>query len=219
MGARPPFLSNNKILSKLLPQRFVKVLQDFVHFYFANMAESGYRFYNQDVQIMQGQDQRKIQALTHSLLWRDMYPTTSDRGVQYLQRWMDRFGGRPSYTMPSRGDVASNGSPHIPSAWDRHAKYCPQCKRTIRRLSKLSTFASRLSSASLISSMASLGISGVLNKKTMLRTHHLFLPMVLLITSIILHRLAMKCQQIMEQIFVSPKQVPQYQLMEIYSSR
>jgi phenylpropionate dioxygenase-like ring-hydroxylating dioxygenase large terminal subunit len=218
--AGPQFLSSSKVLSKIVPQRFVKILQEFMHFYFANLADSAFRFYNQDVQIMQGQDQRKLQSVSHSSTWRDMYPTTSDRGVKFFQRWMDRFGGRPSYTMPSPGDIASSsnnyyGSPRIPSAWDRHAKYCPQCKRTIRRLSHVSKYATRLSATSLVAAIASLGILRSLS----FSTHRLFLPMVLLTMSIILKRLAIQCQHMVEQIFVSPKQVPHYQLMEIYSSQ
>ncbi|KAL3938124.1 MAG: hypothetical protein SGARI_001868, partial [Bacillariaceae sp.] len=127
----------NPVVRRLVPEKIQAMAQDFLHFYFTNLADFGYRFYNQDVQIMKGQDERK--ALTEK--WNDMYPTSSDNGVRIFQRWMDTFScKRPSFTMPSAsGD--SNGNGIIPSAWDRHAKYCPKCKRTIRRLSKASAVA------------------------------------------------------------------------------
>jgi hypothetical protein len=124
--------------------------------------------------------------------------------------------------MPSHVDVVDftnyNSSPLIPSSWDRHAQYCPQCKRTIRLISKVSKFAARLSSVSMVAAMASLWISFVFSR-TLLSTHPLLLPLVLLTTSIILQGLSMRCRQTLEQIFVSPKQVSRYQLMEIYSSQ
>jgi hypothetical protein len=207
------FLENHKILSKIIPRKIIYILQEFAHFYFANLADFAYRFYNQDVQIMQGQDVRKSTTANERSVssWNDMYPTNSDRGVQLFQKWMGRFGGRPSYTMPVANKNSFHSSVHIPSAWDRHAKYCPQCKRTIGRLSKLATIATKFSNGSLALAIASLGINAFIKARLLPWT------IAMLAFTVSTRLLAMKCQDTVEKVFLPPNQVPDYQLLQIYS--
>ena len=213
-----------KYISRFIPKRIKTMVQEFMHFYFANFAEGVYRFYNQDVQIMQGQDERKQQQpqLSRKASWKDMYPTTSDAGVQIFQTWMERFGGRPAYTMPSLA-TRRRSSPYLLSAWDRHAKYCPQCKRTIRRLSNLSKVSRKVSrwtlSTSMVGSMVQLlllsfaksGRSNAVGIRSIPFTVFLFM------VSVAFKLVSFKCNKLLETVFVSPHQVPEYQLMDIYA--
>ncbi|KAL3896714.1 MAG: hypothetical protein SGARI_007104 [Bacillariaceae sp.] len=119
-----------------------------------------------------------------------MYPANSDRGVQFFQRWMSQ-----------------------------HAKYCPKCKRTIRRLSKASAVTKRISRGSLAASLGTLILHAVL-----FPNHHRFtklLPWTLffLISSFSAKILSSKIQSMIERVFVSPARVPSYQLMDIYAAR
>lgn len=206
----PKMLQDHKILSKILPKKIIIVLEEFMHFYFTNLADFAYRFYNQDVQIMQGQDSRKMRS---GQRWSDMYPSNSDKGVQFFQRWMTRFGGRPSFTMPAAlaNYDSMSSSVRIPSAWDRHAKYCPQCKRTIRRLTKVAQVSTKVSSGGMVAALASLCLS------CLVKTRILSVSICFLALSLAAKSLAAKARGFQEKVFASPSQVPELQLMEIYS--
>jgi hypothetical protein len=73
------------------PTIYVQIIvKEFLHLYFSTLGEFGCDFYNQDVQIMPGQDQRKTtwsdaddgdsESKSRSS-WNDVYPTTNDKGV------------------------------------------------------------------------------------------------------------------------------------------
>jgi phenylpropionate dioxygenase-like ring-hydroxylating dioxygenase large terminal subunit len=216
----------SKRITKLVPKRIMNIAHEFLHFYFTNLADGIYRFYNQDVQIMQGQDERKRKSNLHSTSssWHDMYPTTSDRGVQIFQRWMDQYGGRPSFTMPSHS--SKEVSPSISSlnhlsAWDRHAKYCPKCKRTIRRLSKLGNATAKVAQWSLAMSVFGSFLQIMFQVVPAVAPSNRLLFMssttILLVLSVASKFLSWKSRDLVQKVFVTPTHVPEYQLMDIYS--
>jgi phenylpropionate dioxygenase-like ring-hydroxylating dioxygenase large terminal subunit len=217
-----PTNKKKSLVSKIVPSKIQSIAKDFMHFYFTNLAEGSYRFYNQDVQIMQGQDRRKMmyQGSSNNDFWDDMYPTPSDIGVKTFQTWMRRFGGRPSFVMPSKSSLDSSSSLSSPltllSAWDRHAKYCPHCKNTIRRLSKMSRVSNAVSSwtlrGSVLSSMLSLLLPRNNTKIIALTTAVGFLSF--FATS---HYIQKLVSDILGRVFATPATVPEYQLMQIYS--
>mmetsp|Transcript_58499 Transcript_58499/g.143096 ORF Transcript_58499/g.143096 Transcript_58499/m.143096 type:complete len:682 (+) Transcript_58499:117-2162(+) len=235
--------SNKKksIISKLIPSKIQSIAKDFRHFWSTSMSIGSYRFYNQDIQLMQGQDYRKMitrsKMATHknngeNHFWDDMFPTTSDVGVKTFQKWMKRYGGYPTFVMPSSSSSSlSLLPPTFLSAWDRHAKYCPQCKNTIRRLSKVSMLSRRVSRWSLRGSVvgsALLLLSSLCGTVTkcngskaviMLMMRNIAIPSSIVFLSIFatsqyIHQL---CSDILEKVFATPTTVPEYQLMQIYS--
>ena len=208
--------------SPFVPQKLRVMIEEFVHFWSKTLATGPYRFYNQDVQIMQSQDQRKRTDMDNKSRrnnrqrWNDIYPTTSDFGVQTLQRWMTKYNRnkqRPDVTMPSK-----EGPLPIPSAWDRHAKYCPKCKRTLKRLSVVMERSNQVSRWSL-GGGSLLTVAGAVVSTLLKQPSSLFWAMgwVSLSMSLATKLLAQFCSSTLERVFASPTQMHESQMLDIYS--
>jgi len=185
-----------------LPKKLSAILSDFMHFYII-MSDGVNRFMLQDRTIMQAQDRLK----TISNKWEDRYPTQSDVGVRSMQTWSRRVG-RPAFTMPS------SLYQHRPmSIWDNHAKFCPICKRCIKRLSNISKKGDLVSKVTLGTSLLGIFMPLILKKWS-----NVFIKASLmsLILSVATKYLSISCNNVMERVFVNPNQSQRYAMMEIY---
>lgn len=111
-------------------------------------GDANYRFQGQDRLTMQGQDQRKPK----DGYWWDLTPTPSDAGVAAFQKWIRTVGGLgpfPFLAQPSEGVALASKEL---SLWDSHAKYCPECRKTINRIAAVESVATKWSTGSLIAS-------------------------------------------------------------------
>jgi hypothetical protein len=118
-------------------------------------GDFNYRFQNQDRITMQGQDQRKPK----DGYWWDLTPTPSDAGVAAFQKWIRQVGGYGPF--PLFSTAASDLIPGERSLWDSHAKYCPQCRRTIKRIATIGGIANIWSTRLLLASVISSVLAGI----------------------------------------------------------
>jgi hypothetical protein len=187
---------------KFVPKRLSDMMQDATHFFSFGLGDAVHRFLTQDRKIMQGQDRRKIAQGK----WDDMYPTKSDVGVQSFQQWTRKFG-RPLYTLPA---LETSSADRQFSVWERHAQYCPECKRTIARVAAVSKHAKRVFKASFGVSL--IGALGGLKFRSLLSA-----SILMLVVSMGSRYLAQYCSTVLERVFVSPSQLARYQMMQIYA--
>ena len=183
-----------------------KFVQDAVHFFLFTLGDGMIRFLSQDRVIMQAQDRRKM--MTDNMKWEDMYPTQSDRGVKAMQTWARKFG-RPFFTMPKEGVEEGRQM----SVWDRHAKYCPECHRSIARVAAVKQKGMAMSNITFLSSLVGVLVSAVWKKAS---SSLLKSALVLLILSVGMRYLSNACSTVLERVFVNPSHLPKYQMMNIY---
>eukprot|EP00930_Biecheleria_cincta_P087179 TRINITY_DN7642_c0_g1_i2.p1 TRINITY_DN7642_c0_g1~~TRINITY_DN7642_c0_g1_i2.p1 ORF type:complete len:561 (-),score=99.45 TRINITY_DN7642_c0_g1_i2:316-1998(-) len=124
------------------------LISDAMHALFLNRI-FGYRFQEQDLLAMRGQEQ----VLTESpgRQWGDQYVlgTPSDKGVEVFRRWLyEHAGGGPAWAFGS-SQARPRDDSSMYSRWERHAKHCPKCRRVLKALGNLESGALRLSAASL----------------------------------------------------------------------
>ena len=191
-------------LAQLKP--LVDRMADWFHFQW-RLSEAHCRFESQDRMTMQGQDSRKIRQMK----WKDHTPTKSDAGVVAMQKWMKLYGTSGPFPMQSMTPQEGRQ----PSIWDRHARFCPQCKRAIQRMSKLAKLSSR-------ASKLSLGCSGVGAASSILipskRLSLLAASMIFIVVSVGMRQWTQYSYHTLEKVFASGGNLPEQQLMEIYPS-
>ncbi|CAE8680997.1 unnamed protein product, partial [Polarella glacialis] len=133
------------VKGKKSKSRIVSFFQDLLHAAFFNKI-FGYRFQEQDLLAMRGQEQVLADDQTGKA-WGEQYVlgTKSDAGVEAFRSWYyAHASGGPDWPMnlkqsppPPRPDSA------VYDRWARHAKHCPKCRRALRGLGRFETFLSR----------------------------------------------------------------------------
>jgi phenylpropionate dioxygenase-like ring-hydroxylating dioxygenase large terminal subunit len=145
------------IVPKSFKSKISNMVKDAGHFAREN-SEKQRRFTAQDTLTMQGQDYNKqyttsADGIGHEGVVLDVVPTPADNGVSIFQRWVKRYAGHgPFGGMSSRSSTRSNNGngrdvayQPTQSQWDAHAKYCPICQRTLKRMSKWANVSQRVS--------------------------------------------------------------------------
>ena len=189
-------------------KRIVEFLSDTAHFLFFSSATS-YRFASQDRINMQGQDSRKLKYGN----WDDMTPTASDMGVVALQRWFKTFGSFGPFPMNSLRPQEGRQL----SLWDHHAKYCPQCQRTIRRISGLDQLSRRISRVSLAACAMTLFLSARLLISSSAMKATMLASASFLFLSVAMRYLSQWCKRLVESVFVNPDLLARRKMIKVYA--
>ncbi|CAE7625670.1 PAO [Symbiodinium sp. CCMP2592] len=136
-------------------RRLPTIMEDVLHVLFFNKI-FGYRFQEQDLMAMCGQETRTLErALQESsnYAWGEQYVlgTPADKGVEVFRRWFYEFAnGGPYFPRSSRTLPATDSM--LFDRWQRHSKHCPRCRRVMRAFGTVQGAAGRVSVCGLIAS-------------------------------------------------------------------
>jgi len=138
---------NGKKRSK---NRVASFFADALHAVFFNKL-FGYRFQEQDLLAMRGQEQM-IAADETGKSWGERYVvgTPSDAGVEAFRSWYyEHASGGPDWPLSLKQLPPPSPDSAVYDRWARHAKHCPKCRRALRGLGRCETFFARAGVASL----------------------------------------------------------------------
>ncbi|CAD7695262.1 unnamed protein product, partial [Ostreobium quekettii] len=104
---------------------------------------------NQDIIAGHTEDR---QAAGNGGSWRSQYhlPTPSNVGVLALRNWVDRYaGGGPTWfgDTNEREIVLNNSPSDLFNRWERHSKWCPSCRKSLKWFGKVEVVASTVAAA------------------------------------------------------------------------
>jgi phenylpropionate dioxygenase-like ring-hydroxylating dioxygenase large terminal subunit len=217
---------SSRIANLAFYQKLRRARADWKHFQ-SESRHSAYRFYSQDRITMQGQDVRKVKRNQ----WRDLVPTPADRGVKTLQSWVTHYGSGGPFPLHALAGIQEGKEMTL---WDKHAKDCPICRRTLSRLAHLQHKSNQAMKVSMVASVLSL-LWGTCTTSVVFAKHpgrlmmgglsaasSLQYPLLLscvawMMASVLFQMLSRKCYNLRRQVFVTGQNDPDLGSMKIYA--